>query len=136
MAQSPSSLLFVCIGNACRSQMAEGFARYLGASSVQVFSFGSNPAGFVARQAIAAMREKGIDISHQFSKGLEEIPRKQFDYVVTMGCGVTCPAVPGKKRIDWNIPDPIGESDEFFRSVRDEIEGKVGELIEQIKSES
>ena len=133
MGERPLSLLFVCVGNACRSQMAEGFARHLGGRDIEAFSCGSSPAGFVARQAIAVMREKGIDISRHFSKGLGEIPQKHFDYVVTMGCGDACPVVAGKNRIEWRIADPIGRSDDFFRQVRDEIEVKVREWLESIE---
>jgi protein-tyrosine-phosphatase len=118
----PISILFVCIGNACRSQMAEGLARHLGGGRVLPFSCGSRPAGFVAPQAVKVLAEKGIDISGQFSKGIDQVPQKSFDYVVTMGCGDACPIVSAKQRIDWQIPDPIGESEIFFREIRDQIE--------------
>jgi protein-tyrosine-phosphatase len=129
MSASKKKILFVCIGNACRSQMAEGFFRQLAKGEVQVFSAGSHPAGFVAPQAVAVMKEKGIDISGHHSKSVKEIGEKSFDLLVTMGCGDDCPWVPAKQRVDWVIPDPIGESDEFFRGVRDEIEAKVRELL-------
>lgn len=123
------SILFVCIGNACRSQMAEGFARHLGLPGLVVYSAGSHPAGFVAPGAIEVMKEKGIDISRHYSKGIGEIPLIEFDILVTMGCGDSCPVVNAKQRIDWQIPDPIGRSSEFFRQVRDEIEAKVRTLL-------
>jgi arsenate reductase len=123
------SLLFVCIGNACRSQMAEGFARSLGADRVLAYSAGSRPAGFVAAGAIETMKEKDIDISGQASKSVEDFRNESFDAVITMGCGDACPWVPAKRRFDWKIPDPIGQSPEFFREVRDQIENQVRELL-------
>ena len=125
-------LLFVCIGNACRSQMAEGFARTLGANQVLAYSAGSRPAGFVAGGAIDVMKEKGIDISDHFSKSVEDFRGQSFDAVVTMGCGDACPWVPAKQRFDWQIPDPIGQSPEFFREVRDRIETEVRDLLKKI----
>lgn len=123
------SILFVCVGNACRSQMAEGFARAHGPKDLVVYSAGSRPAGFVAREAVESMREKGIDISRHYSKGVDEIPLKEFDAVVTMGCGDFCPSVKAKKRFDWEIPDPIGTTPDYFRKVRDEIEKKVKKIF-------
>lgn len=123
------SLLFVCVGNACRSQMAEGFARHYGPEDLVVYSAGSAPAGFVAREAIEGMKEKGIDISRHSSKGLLDLPLEEFDVVVTMGCGEVCPPVKAKERIKWEIPDPIGRNRAFFRRVRDEIERKVQDLL-------
>ncbi|MBI2981258.1 MAG: arsenate reductase ArsC [Deltaproteobacteria bacterium] len=129
------SILFVCVGNACRSQMAEGFARHLGPPGLVVHSAGSNPAGFIAPGAIEAMKEKGIDISRHYSKGISDLPKIKFDYIVTMGCGDVCPTLPMEsdsgERIDWEIPDPVGRSPEFFRQVRDEIKAKVEGLISE-----
>ena len=122
-------ILFVCIGNACRSQMAEGWARHYGGDEFQVFSAGSKPAGFVAEGAIEAMREKGIDISQQSSKSVEGFRGQEFDAVVTMGCGDACPWVPAKLRHDWRIEDPYGRDAEFFRKIRDEIGAKVQDLL-------
>jgi arsenate reductase (thioredoxin) len=129
MSNPTKSILFVCIGNACRSQMAEGFARHYGGDKILTFSAGSRPAGFVAPLAIEVMKEKGIDISQHYSKGIEELPRQSFDYVITMGCGDECPWVKGAHRLDWQIADPIGKPIKFFRQVRDEIEEKVKALI-------
>jgi arsenate reductase (thioredoxin) len=126
------SILFICIGNACRSQMAEGFARHYGGDKILAFSAGSRPAGFVAPLAIEVMKEKGIDITRHHSKAISELPRQSFDYVVTMGCGDECPWVKGKLHLDWQIADPIGRPIEFFRQVRDEIEEKVKELVSGI----
>ncbi|MCC6273377.1 MAG: arsenate reductase ArsC [Deltaproteobacteria bacterium] len=127
------SILFVCIGNACRSQMAEGLARHLGGGAVEAFSAGSRPAGFVAAGAIEVMKEIGVDISGQASKSVEAFRGQDFDVVVTMGCGDACPWVPAKRRLDWKIPDPIGQSPEFFRKVRGQIEGLVRDLLAEIK---
>jgi len=129
----PQRILFVCIGNACRSQMAEGFARHLGGEAVEACGAGSRPAGFVAAGAIEAMKEIGIDISQQTSKSVEAFRGQDFDVVVTMGCGDACPWVPAKRRLDWKIPDPIGQSPEFFRKVRGQIEGLVRDLLAEIK---
>jgi protein-tyrosine-phosphatase len=126
------SILFVCVGNACRSQMAEGFARAYGPENLVAYSAGSAPAGFVAREAIEGMKEKGIDISRHWSKGVRDLPVEEFDVVVTMGCGDFCPAVKAKRRLDWQIPDPIGRGIEFFRQVRDDLEEKVRNLLQVI----
>jgi protein-tyrosine-phosphatase len=109
--------------------MAEGFARASGPPDLIVYSAGSHPAGFVAREAIESMKEKGIDLSAHHSKGLRDVPLMEYDYVVTMGCGDACPWVPAKKRLDWKIPDPIGRGADFFRSVRDDLEIKVRNLL-------
>lgn len=122
-------ILFVCIGNACRSQIAEGFARHLGGDKVQAFSAGSRPAGFVAEDAVETMREIGIDISQQASKSVESFRDWDFDVVVTMSCGDACPWVPAKLRQDWQIPDPIGQDAHFFRKVRAMIEERVKALL-------
>lgn len=125
------TLLFVCIGNACRSQMAEGFARHYGSNGLVVYSAGSHPAGFVAREAIEGMKEKGIDISKHYSKGADELPIDEFDAVVMMGSGIMCPDVQTKRRIEWEIPDPIGKGIEFFREVRDDLDQKVQEFLKE-----
>ena len=110
--------------------MAQGFAGFYGNEKFRAFSAGSRPAGFVAPLAIEVMKEKGIDISGHYSKSVGNLTEKEFDVVVTMGCGDTCPWVPAKKRVEWKIEDPIGGSVEVFRRVRDEIEGKVRELFQ------
>jgi len=113
--------------------MAEGFARHLGGKDIQAFSAGSRPAGFVADGAVQTMQEIGIDISDQASKSVETFRNQDFDAVVTMGCGDACPWVPARSRIDWQIPDPIGHSQAFFREVRETLKSKVAELIEILK---
>jgi arsenate reductase len=125
-------ILFVCIENSCRSQMAEGFARKFAQGKIEAFSAGSKPSGKVNETAIEVMKEAGIDIAQQRSKGFDELPEKAFDYVVTMGCGDVCPFVPAKKRTEWDIPDPKGKALEVFRETRDIIKNKVLELIENL----
>lgn len=122
-------VLFVCIENSCRSQMAEGFTRKLGRGILEVYSAGSKPSGVVNPDAIKAMQETGIDISGQQSKGFNELPVEEFDYVVTLGCHDACPFVAAKKHIEWQIDDPKGKSADEFRKARDEIRSKVKELI-------
>ena len=122
-------ILFLCTHNSCRSQMAEGFAKKLGQGKIEVFSAGSNPSGKVDKMAIEVMKEKGIDISGQKSKGFGDLKEKNFDYVITMGCGDVCPFVPARQKIDWDLPDPKGKPIEAYREIRDVIERKVQELI-------
>ncbi len=128
-----SRVLFVCIENSCRSQIAEGFAKALGSDVLESWSAGSRPSGIVNPKAIAMMRERGIDISRNPSKSLEEIPQSGWDFVVTMGCGDACPFVPSKTKTDWGIPDPKNMPEPEFRKVRDLIEHKVRALIEEVK---
>ncbi|MBC6492774.1 arsenate reductase ArsC [Flavihumibacter stibioxidans] len=124
-------LLFVCVENANRSQMSQAFARMIGGDSVEAFSAGSKPSGVVNPKAIAAMKELGYDLSTHDSKSLKEVEQyAPFDAVVTMGCGDTCPWMPAKKFIDWQIPDPKHMEPEEFNKVRDFIGRQVKELIE------
>jgi arsenate reductase len=125
-------ILFACIGNFCRSQMAEGFAKKLAGDKFEVYSAGSKPAGFVHPEAIAAMKEIGIDISQQYSKGFQQVP-KGLDYVITMGCGEDCPLIAAKKREDWQIRDPIGQTLEVFRAVRDDLGQQVQDFLASIR---
>jgi len=129
MADRPIRVLFVCIENSNRSQMAEALARMYGAGRVEAYSAGSRPSGQVNPKAINAMKELGYDLSHHSSKLLSEIPDVEFDFVVTMGCGDECPFVRTKEREDWNIPDPKDMEPDEFRDVRDIIESKVKNLI-------
>jgi arsenate reductase (thioredoxin) len=123
------NLLFVCIENSNRSQMAEGFARALGGRRVAAFSAGSRPSGRVNPRAIQFMAEKGVDLSVQLSKGLDDLPAVRWDYIVTMGCGDACPTLPALHRLDWELPDPKSLPDDGFRAVRDRIEGLMAELL-------
>lgn len=124
-------VLFVCVENSCRSQMAEGFARQFGKDNLEVWSAGSNPSGKINETAVELMKEKDIDLSVQRSKSLKDLPNQKWDYIVTMGCGDACPSLPAKKRMDWNLPDPKHLPLDEFRKVRDEIESRVRALIEE-----
>lgn len=123
-------LLFVCVENSCRSQMAEGFARALGAGQVEAHSAGSRPSGQVHPGAARFMAEKDVDLSTQRSKGLGDLPAGvTWDWIVTMGCGDACPHLPARHRIDWDLPDPKHLDDAGFRAVRGLIEREVRALI-------
>jgi len=122
-------LLFVCVENSNRSQMAEAFARHLGGAGVEACSAGSRPSGTINPRAIAFMRERGIDLTMQHSKSLDAVASAPFDAVVTMGCGDACPWLPAVRREDWALPDPKLLDDAGFRRVRDEIEQRVGALL-------
>ncbi len=124
-----AKILFVCVENSCRSQMAEGFARLHGAGVVSVFSAGSRPSGTVNETAVALMKEKGVDLTLQSSKGLEAVPAGAYAAVVTMGCGDACPSLPAQRRLDWALPDPKHLPLDEFRAVRDEIELRVKALL-------
>ncbi|MEY4044391.1 MAG: hypothetical protein RL644_659 [Actinomycetota bacterium] len=137
MSAGAPSLLFVCIENSNRSQMAEGFARTLGGGRVVAFSAGSQPSGVINPRAIRFMDEKGIDLSTQRSKGLQDLPTVSWDYIVTMGCGDACPSLPARHRLDWALQDPKHLDDDGFRAVRDRIEALVkGLVVEATRSES
>jgi protein-tyrosine-phosphatase len=125
-------VLFVCVENSNRSQMAEAFARIHGAGKVEAFSAGSRPSGRVNPRAVEAMKEVGYDLTTHTSKGLNDFNRKQFDAAVTMGCGDECPLVLAEHRLDWQIPDPREMPPEQFRKVRDLIETKVQELLQTL----
>ncbi len=129
MPEGSPSLLFVCIENSNRSQMAEGFARTLGRGRVTAFSAGSRPSGAVNPRAIQFMKEKSIDLTVQLSKGLDDLPKVKWDYIVTMGCGDACPSLPARHRVDWDLQDPKHLDDAGFRAVRDRIEALVKDLI-------
>src|SRR5438128_489523 len=117
-------VLFVCVENSNRSQIAEAFARIHGAERVEAYSAGSRPSGQVNSKAIESMREVGYDLSQQRSKSLSEIPDVEYDVVVTMGCCDECPYVRARQREEWNIPDPKNMPPDEFRKVRDLIEDK------------
>lgn len=126
-------LLFVCVENSCRSQIAEAFARIHGNTEVEVYSAGSRPSGKVNPKAIESMREIDYDLAKHDSKSLEAIPNVEFDFVATMGCGDECPFVKAKRREDWQIPDPKDLPLEQFRETRNLIEQKVKDLLSQLK---
>ena len=125
-------LLFVCVENSNRSQMAEAFARLHGGTGVAAFSAGSRPSGVINPKAIRAMAEKGYDLTKHASQGLERFDGTQVDVAVTMGCGDACPAVHARAREDWEIPDPREMDPVRFGEVRDEIERRVLDLLSRL----
>lgn len=134
-SQRPLNILFVCVGNSCRSQMAEALANHLGNGRVRAWSAGSAPLGRIAPGTEEVLAEKGLSLDGHWSKGLDDVPVKDMDVVVGMGCEVVCPVPPGFKGrvIEWNIPDPFGRGLESFRSVRDLIERQVTALLDELE---
>lgn len=132
MEKSLPKVVFVCVENSCRSQIAEAFARIHGAAKVEAHSSGSRPSGRVNPRAIEFMSEVGYELSRHRSKSLNEIPEAEYDYAITMGCGDECPLVRAKRREDWGIPDPKEMPAEEFRKVRDLIENKVKSLLARL----
>jgi len=127
------SVLFVCVHNAGRSQMAAGWLRSLAGDAVEVRSAGSMPADQVNPAAVAAMAEVGIDVSDQRPKVLTTDAVESSDVVITMGCGDACPIFPGKRYLDWQLEDPAGKGVESVRPIRDEIEGRVRGLLAELR---
>ena len=123
-------IVFVCVENSCRSQMAEAFGRMYAGPNVEVYSAGSRPSGAVNPRAIEFMKELGYDLGSHASKGLDALPDVEFDFAVTMGCGDECPHLKARTRLDWGIPDPKHLSDDEFRRIRDAIEGRVRGLLQ------
>ncbi|WP_327180926.1 arsenate reductase ArsC [Streptomyces sp. NBC_01334] len=126
------SVLFVCVHNAGRSQMAAAFLTHLGGARVEVRSAGSAPADTVNPAVVEAMQEVGIDISAQTPKILTTEAVQSSDVVITMGCGDTCPVFPGKRYLDWQLADPAGQGVEAVRPIRDEIEQRVRVLLAEL----
>jgi protein-tyrosine-phosphatase len=124
-------ILFICIENSCRSQIAEGYARKFGKDIFDVWSAGSKPSGKINPTAIEVMKEEGIDLAEQRSKSLHDLPKGSWDYLITLGCGDACPSVPAQERIDWAIPDPKNLPIEDFRTIRDLVRGQVLELLKK-----
>ncbi len=122
-------LLFVCVENSCRSQIAEAFARMHGGKDVEAYSAGSRPSGQVNPRAIESMREVGYDLTTHQSKSLADIPDVEYDFVATMGCGDECPLVRAKQREEWQIPDPKDLPPDKFRAIRSLIEQKVRSVL-------
>ena len=127
-----ASVLFVCVHNAGRSQMAQGYLRALAGDRIEVRSAGSMPGNQINPSAVAAMAEEGIDISNEQPKVLTDAAVEASDYVITMGCGDVCPFFPGKHYLDWVLDDPAGQGVEDVRPIRDEIRGKIEALIAEI----
>ncbi len=132
MMQNPKRVIFVCIENSNRSQMAEAFAHIHGGEQVAAFSAGSRPSGQVNPKAVEAMKEVGYDLTTHQSKGLDAFNGQEFDAAVTMGCGDECPLVLARRRMDWQIPDPKEMPPDQFREIRNLIEQKVKELLRSL----
>lgn len=126
------TIMFVCVHNAGRSQMAAGFMRQLGGENVEVLSAGSAPKDSINPVAVEAMAELGIDIAHQKPKVLTPEAVQQSDVVITMGCGDACPYYPGKRYEDWVLEDPAGQGIEPVRVIRDQIKARVEQLLSEI----
>jgi len=125
-------VLFVCIENSARSQIAEAFAHLDANGSIEATSAGSRPSGQVNPRAITIMAELGYDLSKHYSKSLGDIPKVKYDYVITMGCGDECPFIPADHHEDWDLPDPKDLPLDEFRKVRDQIRERVKELAARI----
>lgn len=134
MNKAKISIVFICVENARRSQMAQGFAEVFGKGKLEVYSAGSRPSSRIDPLVIEVMKEKRIDLSGKRPKSLNDLPPTEMDYLVTMGCEETCPAVITKKIIEWDIPDPKGKSIDFFREVRDLIKDKVVAFLKEMES--
>lgn len=134
MTKSKPSVLFVCVHNAGRSQMAAGFLRHLAGDRIEVRSAGSMPAAQINPVAVEAMREVGIDIAGQQPKVLATEAVQESDVIITMGCGDACPYFPGKRYEDWKLDDPAGQGIESVRPIRDDIKSRVEELIASLDS--
>lgn len=126
------TVLFLCVHNAGRSQIAAGWLRELSGGQVNVLSAGSTPADALNPQAVAAMQEVGVDIADQQPRVWTDDDLASTDVVVTMGCGDTCPVLPGKRYVDWALDDPAGQPIEFVRHVRDDIEQRVRALMSEL----
>ena len=131
------SVLFVCYGNSCRSQMAEALANQLGKGRVRAFSAGTHPLGMISQDTCAVLIEKGLTLAGHWSKGLQDVPISEMDVVVEMGYGVHCrlPADFKGRVIQWHIPDPYLLERDFFRDVRDLIESEVRKLLADLARE-
>jgi protein-tyrosine-phosphatase len=125
-------VLFLCVHNAGRSQMAAGWMRFLGGGAIGVHSAGSQPAEHINPVAVAAMAEVGIDIAGHQPQSWTEAMLEKIDVVVTMGCGDECPYVPGVRYVDWELTDPAGQDIETVRGIRDDIERRVRELLDEL----
>ncbi len=127
------SILFVCVANSCRSQMSEAIARSMVGDAWEIWSAGSHPSGRIHPVASQLMSEIGLDLSAHWSKGLDQVPARRWEYVVTMGCGDACPHVPAAHRLDWQIPDPVAMPLEEARKVREQLQHLIGALLTKPK---
>ena len=131
-----AAVLFVCVHNAGRSQMAAGYLRHLGGDQIRVISAGTAPGTEINKMAIAVMLEEGIDLSTATPEKLSDQKVLESDYVITMGCGDACPYFPGKTYLDWPLTDPKNQPIEVVREIRNEIKAKVVALIAEVKASS
>ena len=129
-----ATVLFVCVHNAGRSQMAAGYLKHLGGDQIKVLSAGTQPGTDINPMAMAVMLEEGIDLSSAKPEKLSDEKVMESDYVITMGCGDACPYFPGKTYLDWPLTDPKDQPIEIVRGIRDDIKAKVEELIEKIRT--
>lgn len=134
--ESVTTILFVCVHNAGRSQMAAALLQSLGGTRTRVYSAGSAPAAAINPAVVTVMAELGIDLSLETPKGLRDEAVQAADIVVTMGCGDACPVYPGKRYLDWQVPDPAGQPIERVREIRDEIRGRVEALLAELQTAS
>ncbi|MGK0714772.1 arsenate reductase ArsC [Leucobacter sp. W1153] len=132
MSSPTPTVLFVCVHNAGRSQMAAGYLRHLAGDRIQVLSAGSLPADEINPIAVEAMREEGIDLTAETPKVLTTEAVQESDVVITMGCGDVCPIFPGKRYEDWALEDPAGQGIESVRPIRDDIRGRITELVSEL----
>jgi len=134
--ETVTKVLFLCVGNSCRSQMAEAFANRLGEGKLRAWSAGSSPLGWIAHHTLAVMEERGIALTDQWSKGIDEVPLDRMDLVVTMGPEVSCflPAEFKGRLLEWNVSDPFGGRLDGYRAARDLIEEQVSRLLAEIKT--
>ena len=130
--KEPPEVLFVCVHNAGRSQMAAGLLKLRSDDRIQVRSAGSAPGKQINPAAITVMEELGVDMSQEFPKPLTDEAVREADAVVTMGCGDACPVYPGKRYLDWDLPDPAGKPVEEVRPIRDEIDRRVRALLQEL----
>jgi protein-tyrosine-phosphatase len=131
-AKAVPELLFVCVHNAGRSQMAAALAQHLSAGRVHVRSAGSAPTGGILPAAVQALAERGIEVSQEFPKPLTDDVVHAADVIVTMGCADRCPVVPGKRYLDWPVADPDGQPIEVVRAIRDDIQARVTQLLAEV----
>ena len=132
MHEDPVEVLFVCVHNAGRSQMAAGLLKLRSEGRIQVRSAGSAPAGEINPNAVVALEELGVDLGEAFPKPLTDEVVRAADVVVTMGCGDACPIYPGKRYEDWELDDPAGQDLETVRRIRDELDRRVQKLISEL----
>ena len=136
MSEQLPEVLFVCVHNAGRSQMAAALLDHHAGGRVRVRSAGSEPADRVNPAVVQAMAEVGLDISKEFPKPLTDVAVREADVVITMGCGEACPIYPGKKYLDWDLPDPSGRPVEEVRPIRDEIDRRIRALLAELIGET